>query len=419
MKQLLIACLCLLASVETISSQSRGAADTTIPTVINKDTLRILNNTWVIEGSPASETGKMPNDFLPPGTRMQIKVEPDPDSLVVEQADGMRQYLEGELILLPPFPNDICRTGLGEDTLVGPNICENGKPIYPDSPASFKTQFIFNRWGRKTDTDPPENAFFKALGAKQGAQIVSISPLHKYVSWKLWLSSSESLAGMYIIDQPKIEVESQFWKKAKASTAVEDADLPDALLTSSRKSKLKSTEKSPQTFLNGTWKIVTTLARREVSYMSEEYLPPGTRLQIEVKPPTSLALEEGRDNELQGTITLLPPYDREICSTVFSQDLVNSPTACRDGEIIDATESVSFNTEFSFERWNRRSKFKLYWARGMKPGAQLVEINPVYKGATWRLWIRDQDTLIGECLLTYQSKEADILIQIWRRVKTQ
>src|SRR5262245_32646919 len=57
-----------------------------------------------------------------------------------------------------------------------------------------------------------------------------------------------------------------------------------------------------------------------------------------------------------------------------------------------------------------------YLVEGMKPGDQLVYIDAINKGATWKLWIRDRDTMIGECFLQYNSKEPDLLLQTWRRV---
>jgi len=177
------------------------------------------------------------------------------------------------------------------------------------------------------------------------------------------------------------------------------------------------------TDLNGIWKIETELPKKEVMYQEEEYLPPDTLLKLEIMPPDRLAIQEGKGNELEGSVTLLPPYTQEICKTVFSQELVNSPTACRGGEIVDPGNSVSFNADFVFDRWNSRMSRKgpnklFYLVGGMKPGDQLVHIDAIYKGATWKLWIRDRDTMIGECLLQYNSKEADLLLQTWRRVKT-
>jgi hypothetical protein len=211
MKRCILACYCLLFPIALIHYQGRA----TTQAIIKEDTLSILNHFWTIEGKPAKESAEMPDEFLPPGTRFQIKIKPDPDRVVIEEESGERDSLVGELILLPPFPQGICKTGLGEETMAGPNICENAKVIAADRPVSFDTQYIFERWGRKTDPDLPDNAFFKALGAKKGAQIVTISPLRKNVSWRLWVYSSESLAGMYTIyhASKKAEVEDQFWSR--------------------------------------------------------------------------------------------------------------------------------------------------------------------------------------------------------------
>jgi hypothetical protein len=213
MKSGFLACYCLLFPAVLVHYQGR----VTTQAIIKKDTLSILNNFWTIDGPPEKEKAEMPDEFLPPGTKFQIKVKPSPDRVIIEEEGGPRDSLVGELILLPPFPQGICKTGLGEETMFATNVCEDGKVIDLNSPVSFDTQFIFERWSRKTDLDLPDNTFFKTLGAKNGAQIVTISPLRKNVSWRLWIYSNESLAGMYTIYHPskRIEVESQFWNRTQ------------------------------------------------------------------------------------------------------------------------------------------------------------------------------------------------------------
>jgi hypothetical protein len=211
MKSLFLAACCLIFPVALIHHQGKGTAQA----IIKEDTLSILNHFWTIGGPPAKEKVEMPDEYLPAGTRFQIKVKLNPNRVIIEEEGEPRDSLVGELILLPPFPEGICKTGLGEETTSGSNICEAGKVIDPVKPVSFDTQFIFERWGPKTDLELPENAFFKALGVKKGAQIVTINPLRKNVSWRLWMYSSESLAGMYTINYPanKVKVEEQFWSR--------------------------------------------------------------------------------------------------------------------------------------------------------------------------------------------------------------
>jgi hypothetical protein len=432
MKRLLTACFCLSAFLAVVHCQSSLSAQSTpkkkaakkngvkktaakMEAVSKEDVQTMMSGIWTIETSPSVEAADLPGEFLPPGTRVQLNIE-GPTRLALEE--GRRDELGGEFVLLPPFLPGICATPFGEGNAYGSHVCEKGQIIDPKSPVSNDAEFSFERWEEKPDPEQTDNQFFIEQGAKRGAHFVIIYFRYKSASWRLWIRDPDTLIGYYFVTLPSKETELivQFWRRASPYKGVLSAQ------TAAQKRELPG-NRYPYTMLNGVWRIATTEPTKEVSYIADEYLPPDTRLQLEIDTPNSLAIEEGRDNKREGSITLLPPYNQDICKTVFSQDAIHSPTACRDGEIIDPNEPVSFNTDFVFERWNRPANTKgskkiFYLVKGIRPGAQLVYIDPLYKGATWKLWIRDRDTMIGECFVKYQSQEPDILIQIWRRVKT-
>jgi hypothetical protein len=212
MKGLLLACYCLLAMIAPMHFTAGIAPQT----IIKKETVAMLNSTWIIESSPPETAKDLGIDFLPPGTRLQIKIE-GPTRLALEE--GATDELGGELILLPPFPQGICKTGLGGESGFGANLCKDGQLIDPERPVHFDSKFLFEAWKRKPDPIEDGNGFFMDQGAKIGAQFVTVVPLEKGVTWRLWVRDRNTLVGGYTATFPKDQLEFvvQTWRRAKST----------------------------------------------------------------------------------------------------------------------------------------------------------------------------------------------------------
>ena len=210
MKILLSVCCCLLAMIVPI----HHSASTAPQTIIKKETVVMLNSTWIVETTTPGEAIELGNSFLPPGTRLQINIG-GPTRLALDE--GKTDELGGELILLPPFPQDICKTGLGGESGFGTNVCKDGQVADPNRSVSFEAKFIFESWKRKPDPYLSDNGFFIDQGAKPGAQFVNVCPLEKGVTWRLWIRDRDTLVGEYIatLPQKKLEAIIQTWRRAK------------------------------------------------------------------------------------------------------------------------------------------------------------------------------------------------------------
>jgi hypothetical protein len=176
------------------------------------------------------------------------------------------------------------------------------------------------------------------------------------------------------------------------------------------------------TMLNGIWTIESS-PPRDVAEFTNDFLPPGTRLELKIEGPTRLAVEEGLSDELEGKFILIPPFSQGICTTPLGESNGYGSHVCDKGRITDPNDPASNYAEFSFERWDQQPDPEelgniFFIEQGAKRGAQFVIISLRYKGISWRLWVRDRDTLVGKCVATLPSKQLERVIQIWRRVKT-
>lgn len=177
-----------------------------------------------------------------------------------------------------------------------------------------------------------------------------------------------------------------------------------------------------RTVLNGIWTIEST-PPKQFEDMTRDFLPPGTRIQLKLEGPTRIALEEEKTDELGGDFTLLPPFIQGICATPLGEENGFGSHVCEKGQIIDPNRPVSNDAEFSFYRWSKPSDLDevhnvFFVDQGAKLGAQFVLITLRYKGVSWKLWVRDRDTLVGRYVATLPSKDLNQQVQTWRRVKT-
>ncbi|MBO0720103.1 MAG: hypothetical protein J2P41_04735 [Blastocatellia bacterium] len=195
---------------------------------------------------------------------------------------------------------------------------------------------------------------------------------------------------------------------------------PTAATQSVRRQPVK--KEDVRTVLNGIWTIEST-PPKEFKEMARDFLPPGTRVQLKLEGPTRLAIEEERKDELGGEFTLLPPFIQGICATPLGEGNGYGSHVCEKGQIIDPNRPVSNDAEFSFYRWSKSTDLddalNIFFAdQGAKVGAQFVLITLRYKSVSWKLWVRDRDTLVGNYIATLASKDIDEQVQTWRRIKT-
>jgi hypothetical protein len=176
-----------------------------------------------------------------------------------------------------------------------------------------------------------------------------------------------------------------------------------------------------KTALDGIWTIEST-PPKEVAEVTSEFLPPKTRVQINLEGPSRLAIEEGRKDEFGGEFTLLPPFIQGICATPLGEGNAFGSHVCEKGQITDPNRPVTNDAEFAFSRWSKPADLEeiyniFFVDQGAKLGAQFVLITLRYKGVSCELWLRDRDTLVGRYIVTLPSKDLEQQVQIWRRVK--
>jgi hypothetical protein len=221
MKKLFSGCYCLLALLIVLHSHAGVMAQTAAKkksvqkkTEKKEDLYAMLNGIWRIESSSPKEVAQVPKEFLPPDTRLELMIE-GPTEAALDA--GQSNELEGKFILLPPFPQGICNSGLGVGNGYGSDVCENGKVIDPNDSVSNYAEFIFERWEHKTDIEQLRNNFFVKQGAKLGAQFLIISLRYRGIAWKLWIRDRDTLIGEYTAVLPSKELVgvTQIWRRVK------------------------------------------------------------------------------------------------------------------------------------------------------------------------------------------------------------
>jgi hypothetical protein len=184
-----------------------AALKKTDKTVNRTDHRTMLNGTWIIGKDKTQSTKRKSDDYLPPGLQIQLKLL-GPTRLAIDE--DRTDELGGEVVLLPPFPEGICSTGLGA------RVCKNGLILHPGLPATFKAVFSFSRWTHK-DAEDAEGSLFVDKGAKAGALFVDISVWEKGLEWSLWIQGRDQLLGAYLVydsDDPGGEEVPQVWRRS-------------------------------------------------------------------------------------------------------------------------------------------------------------------------------------------------------------
>lgn len=177
---------------------------------------RMLDATWKILSKQPLRPGFSAPEFLPDGTRIRLQVR-GPSTRAIEQ--DIANELVVQFAVVSPVTPELCRTGLGEVTTFGGNICDmdgqplhspNGKPPYLEGLATF------HRLDTKTQLDEFDDSFFVAQGAPQGAGLMVISLKDKGITWTLWLKSLTEMVSRIILQGPHkrdLDELAQVWQR--------------------------------------------------------------------------------------------------------------------------------------------------------------------------------------------------------------
>ena len=175
---------------------------------------KMINGIWKIVESKLPEDTLISDDYLPVGTRIRIEaIEPSPLELPNE--------LIGEIELLLPLSNVLCKGGLGESAKAfSPfcTLCTNGQISQEKEDRTFDVYFTFQRL---TKEDIEEDLFFstfKELGARAGDKAVAISVKNIAVSWDLWFRGPNEMVSHCMADIPGSSLSRDFymvWQREK------------------------------------------------------------------------------------------------------------------------------------------------------------------------------------------------------------
>jgi len=198
-------------------------------------------------------------------------------------------------------------------------------------------------------------------------------------------------------------------------TAIVACLLIGAVAVGNTQKKQETTKRTvSRTMLNGTWVIGKGATESVQKTRSDDFLPPGLRLQFKLLGPTRLAIEENRSDELGGELTFLPPIPNDICTSWFGKKL------CKDGVVANPSQASSFDAVFRFSRWTRKDPEQIdnqfFAEQGAKAGALVVDITFPPTGPEWTLWIEANDELLNTYIFTNSSGDKTQAPQPWHRL---
>jgi hypothetical protein len=154
------------------------------------------NGTWKITGTPPHD-GKTSIEYLPPGTRIRLLIQ-GPSTRAV--TDDIGNELVAQAAVVSAITPELCRSGLGQDSMFGANICgPDGRPLPAKDghPVDFEGIAAFTRVkGGVADS------FFTAQGARPGAGLMTISFKDKGLVWQFWLKSPSELISRAFVAGP-------------------------------------------------------------------------------------------------------------------------------------------------------------------------------------------------------------------------
>ena len=172
---------------------------------------KMINGIWKIVESKLPEDTLIGGNYLPVGTRIRIEA--------IESTElELPNELIGEVELLLPLSNVLCKGGLGERAECFSSLCTNGQIDQEKEDRTFDVYFTFQRL---TKEDIKEDLFFstfKELGARAGDKAVSITVKNIAVSWHLWFRGPNEMVSHCIADIPGSSLSRDFymvWQREK------------------------------------------------------------------------------------------------------------------------------------------------------------------------------------------------------------
>jgi len=129
------------------------------------------------------------------GTRIRIEaIEPT-------ELETPNQLI-GEVELLLPLSNVLCKGGLGERAEYFSSLCTNGQIDQEKEDRTFDVFFTFRRLTEKDIEESASYSTFKELGARAGDKAVAISVENIAVDWRLWFRGPNEMVSQCTADIP-------------------------------------------------------------------------------------------------------------------------------------------------------------------------------------------------------------------------
>jgi hypothetical protein len=173
----------------------------------------------------------------------------------------------------------------------------------------------------------------------------------------------------------------------------------------------------------GTWTISHEPLPANVTKMSDDYLPNGTKLRFLAEGPTRLAVEEGRRDELGGRMILLPPISAALCGTGIGASSGFGENLCEGPRLKPAVHNpFEFNDViYNFSELSKQDitdfRYGFFVNAGAKPGAKLVDVTIKYKGVSWTLWLKSPGQMLSETTAYLPGKNNVVGVATrWQRV---
>jgi hypothetical protein len=169
-------------------------------------------------------------------------------------------------------------------------------------------------------------------------------------------------------------------------------------------------EEAPAIMPNGYW-TVTASPPSNAASLCPEYMPTGTLLRLQVGGPTRLAIEEQRNNELGGSLTLLAPVLPTICSTGLGATTGFGLNLCEGSGLRDLVsgEWVFDDAVFTFSRLSPAQvndpDLAFFASRGARSGARFMLLTLRDKGVEWQLWLKSAKEMVSECVTRLPGKD--------------
>ena len=135
-------------------------------------------------------------------------------------------------------------------------------------------------------------------------------------------------------------------------------------------------------------------------------LTTGTAVQLQVEGASRQAIEEGKEDELGGTLSLLPPLSLTLCETGLGASTGFGTNFCAKGRVDwDAGQPVPFTDAiFALSRWDaeeaRDPDNFFYSDAGAKAGSRFAHLILKDKGVEWQLWMKNANEMMARCIAT-------------------